>query len=113
VDVFTVLYYLPKNHSRYNLWVYGADIIDECKDRAPEYYWLCCDGTLNMPAVYPIVDFYVRPSRWDGEPRMIAECEVYDIPYYYSEDGKPNVDDILNAIEKARLETSFPESKLC
>lgn len=102
---FNILVYWPEQ-TKYNRWVYGCDIIEEfvekyLGDLTKEFgfisiYW--ANGSLDMSKVYPYIDFYIRPTRHDGEPRMVLECKKNNIPYYYSEDGNPNIEKIRKMI---------------
>lgn len=105
---FNILFYCPPGTDTiFTQWKYGTDILDEVDDyllldsSIPiDYYWILVDGSEDMSKIYPIVDCYVRPSRHDGEPRMVLECKINKIPYYYSEDGNPKVEDIIKFIEE-------------
>ena len=62
--------------------------------------WIRVDGKQDMAKIYPIVDFYLRPNRHDGNPYMIKECEANNIPYYWSKEN-PNIIDAYEAIMMA------------
>jgi hypothetical protein len=96
-DGFNILYYDP-GEGEYSNWVYGIDIIDEIKSRLAGVNWICIDGRQNMKEIFPIVDLYIRPSRHDGAPRILLECEINRIPVIYSEDGRPDADDFIRKI---------------
>ena len=53
------------------------------KELLHDVNWIVVDGTQDMAKVYPIVDFYYRPTRHDGSPYMIRECRANNIPYYW------------------------------
>ena len=53
------------------------------------------NGNDDMELIYPIIDFYARPNRHDGNPRMIRECQINNIPYYHSY-SDPNLTDLIN-----------------
>jgi hypothetical protein len=53
-----------------------------------------------MSEIYSIVDAIVRPSRHDGRPRIIEECKINGILYYYSEDGQPDLEDMSNFVQE-------------
>jgi hypothetical protein len=99
---FNVLVYYPEK-TKFNSWVYGLDIIDELIQRHPEVSWLFADTKLDMEKVYAITDLYLRPSRWDGMPRMILECQELGIPYYWTEDGKPDIEKISRILKSEVL----------
>ena len=100
-DDFNVLYYRGLGGNMpFKNWVYGYDIFKELKEKLPKINFIEVNGEENMSKIYPITDFYIRPNRHDGEPRMIMECEINDIPYYWSEDGKPDIDEIIKQISK-------------
>lgn len=96
-DGFNILYYDP-GEGEYSNWVYGIDIIDEIKNRLSDVNWIRVDGRQNMKEIFPIVDLYIRPSRHDGAPRILLECEINCIPVIYSEDGHPSADDFAAKI---------------
>jgi hypothetical protein len=98
-DGFNVLYYYPQRNTKFNRWLYGADIFSQVKLSLPEVNFIVVDGYADMKKVYPIVDFMIRPTRHDGHPRMVDECELNDIPYYWSTDGEPNVKEIQQTIK--------------
>lgn len=90
---FNVLYYFPSN-TKWNRWLYGYDFFIVVKDILAynqNIRFIVVDGSQDMNKIYPITDFMIRPTRHDGHPRMIDECIINDIPYYYSEDGNPSV----------------------
>lgn len=97
---FNVLYYhpLPNNlgGEKYTRWLYGIDLIEKLEN----FNLVKVDGNQDLSKIYPVIDFYLRPSRHDGAPRMIRECEKNGIPYYYSEDGNPNIEDIKKCLMK-------------
>ena len=101
---FNVLYYLPHTSIAgmgYIRWVYGADVVRDVVFRFihnPNIHFIQVSGSSDMELMYPYIDCYIRPSRHDGCPRMVIECRQNNIPYYYSESGNPNVDDIVKLI---------------
>jgi len=95
---FNILFYCAKgSNKRFKEWVYGKDLVERLKDYG--YNIIEVNGNHDMNEVYPIIDFYVRPNRHDGCPRMIRECEINNIPYYYTHKD-PSFDDMLQAIIK-------------
>ena len=98
---FNLLYYrgIGKNQIFFD-WVYGYDIFLQIK----QYFgtginFIEVNGDQNMAEVYPLIDFYLRPNRHDGNPRMVRECEINNIPYYHSYEN-PNFIKIVNEIKK-------------
>lgn len=101
---FNILYYCPKKP--YNLggykylhWLYGYDIFTQLKCLVNANF-IEVDGTLDLNIIYPIVDLYIRPTRHDGYPRMIDECEINEIPVIKSVNFKPEVEYFVNEINK-------------
>ena len=84
---FNVLYYWSgdKNNPKLWRWIYGYDIYLELKSRLPFVNFILVDGTQDMTQVFPIIDFYLRPNRHDGSARLRRECEIQNIPYYWSQ----------------------------
>ena len=118
-DGFNILYYMPiKPHNlggmKFIKWTYGYDIylnlkiyfgiednmLSGTRHRGIKFIWV--DGNYDMSSIYPTVDLYIRPTRHDGEPRMLMECDINSIPYIYSEDGKPDLQTFINRIEYER-----------
>lgn len=98
---FNVLYYYPGDlgNPKFKRWVYGYDIYKKVK----EYFggrvnWIVVNGSDDMFGTYSVTDFYFRPNRHDGMPKMILECKMLDIPYYWSFKFKPNVEEAVYAI---------------
>ena len=92
------LYYRPKGSNQPFLdWVYGYDIYKQFQRTLSDMNinWFVVDGTDDLSKLYPLIDFYIRPNRHDGNPRMIMECEINNIPYYWSK-SNPNLNDMLN-----------------
>lgn len=89
---FNILYYYPANeyNKKYCQWVYGLDIFTQLCNEIKDVKWIIVDGTQDLSAIYPIVDFYLRPNRHDGHSRMVDECVIQDIPFYWSHDH-PNI----------------------
>lgn len=98
---FNVLYYIPagKKNKKFIDWLYGRDIYEEVKRLLPDVNFFEVNGNVDLAEIYPYIDFYLRPTRHDGAPRMVAECELSGIPYYYSV-SEPKVDDIVREIKK-------------
>lgn len=94
-----IAYYWPKDSGEYQEEVYGVDMVKKLIYFYPQVNWLRLDGTLNMREIYPTLDGYIRPNRHDGGSRLIRECKLNGIPYYRSEDGKPDLDDMCDFVE--------------
>ena len=98
--VFTILYYLPNGGDReFNKWLYGYDIFLRVNQEFPDLNYVVVDGSQCMRYVYPFVDFYLRPNRHDGASRMRRECEIQNIPYYWSQTNS-DADEAINEINK-------------
>lgn len=110
---FNILYYCPiqKNYKFFD-WCYGIDIFHRVKWRFSDnkdvnFFYIT--GEHDMDKVYPYVDFYLRPNRSDGEPRMVMECEALGIPYYWTKENpsyRGAVQKINNELKKWRSENS-------
>jgi len=103
-ELFTVLYYRPVwKDPKFTSWLYGLDIIDAIiKDkRMEDVKFLSVSGNSNMKYVYPYTDFYLRPNRHDGASRMRRECEIQEIPYYWTQ-SNPNIEDAIKAINDVK-----------
>ena len=94
-DGINVLYYHPTGGNQfYKDWVYCWDIIEQIIWQNPGINFICVTGRMDMAKVYPIIDLYIRPSRWDGMPRMILECQELGIPYYWDQSFEPTVEKV-------------------
>lgn len=100
---FNILYYHPKgkNNPKFIKWLYGIDIIEKLKKEITGVNWIRVDGTADMRKIFPITDFYLRPTRHDGASRLRQECEIQEIPYYWSQQN-PDIDKIREEINKCR-----------
>jgi len=100
---FNILYYYPKGkkNKRFIRWLYGMDIIERLRStiKSPRVKWIMVDGSQNMENVFPVIDFYVRPTRHDGASRLRQECKINNIPYYWSQ-TKPSYNKALTTIHK-------------
>lgn len=98
-DTFTVLYYFPTGHDQsFMRWLYGKDIFDEVVSALPKLRYVVVNGKNDMQYVYPYVDFYLRPNRHDGASRMRQECELNNIPYYWTQKD-PSIGDAIKAVK--------------
>jgi len=94
-----VLYYFPRGGDRvFREWLYGYDLFLLLKIEYPHLNFIEVDGTYEMNKIYPIVDFYLRCNRHDGASRMRQECEINEIPYYWSQTD-PDYDAICKALD--------------
>lgn len=99
---FNILYYRGVgSNQKFNDWIYGYDIIFEL--RRMDFNIIEVNGEKDMSEIYPIIDFMVRPNRHDGNPRMIMECKINDIPYYWSKKN-PNIKQIIKQINEISLQ---------
>ena len=98
---FNVLYYLPKGNDRKFIeWLYGYDIFLQVKERYPYLNYIIVDGTYDMRKIYPVTDFMIRCNRHDGPSRIRLECDLNDIPYYWSQTD-PDLNKIIDALQEA------------
>ena len=96
---FNILYYRGiRGDQNFGDWLYGKDIAYELKKWC-EFNIIEVNGKEDMSTIYPIIDFYIRPNRHDGCPRMVRECEINDIPYYHSYEN-PNYNEMIKKIWK-------------
>jgi len=97
---FNVYYFLPagKKNIKFIEWLYGYDIIQVLMKQIDNVNWIRLDGSNNMSKEFPIMDFYIRPNRHDGASRLKQECEINNIPYYWSYEN-PNMENIIELIE--------------
>jgi hypothetical protein len=107
---FNILYYFPKGNFNHNSWLYGWDIYQELKVLFPYANFIEVDGTQDMSQIYPIVDLYIRPNRHDGEPRMVDECKVNEIPFIATLEN-PVVEEFAEQIEKLYNELHKAQNK--
>ena len=104
---FNVLYYRGIGaNQKFNDWVYGYDIFLKVKRMYTDVNFIEVNGGEDMTNVYPIIDFYLRPNRHDGAPRMIMECENNGIPYYWSK-CTPVTNTIIQAINESKNTNSL------
>ena len=96
-----ILYYYPdkKKNKRFNEWVYGKDVFDKVQKHCLGVNWIVLDGNKDIIEAYEIADGVIRPNRHDGMPRMILECQAMGIPYYWSTNFMPQIDEIIEFIE--------------
>ena len=98
---FNVLYYCPKGRNqKFINWVYGWDIYEKAK-KILDVNFIHVDGKQDMNEIYPIVDFYLRPNRSDGRPRIIMECVINNIPYYHTIKN-PDINEVVKKIRQER-----------
>lgn len=101
-DGFNILFHYPINKRPYwnpefINWLYGYDIHLRLKDELKnKVNWILSSGYMDLSTIYPVVDFLLRPTRHDGSARMVQECRINNIPYYWSQQNPD--------YEKARLE---------
>ena len=96
---FNVIYYCPKGGDRkFREWLYGLDLIKEIKLKMPLINFIELDGTHDMSTIYPIADFLLRPNRHDGASRMRQECEIQNIPYYWT-NKNPDINEAIKTIK--------------
>lgn len=93
-----IAYYHPRD-DEFSRWVYGVDLIELLIQRFPQVNWVKLDGTLNPKYFFQSLSAYLRPSRSDGHPRLVAECRENSIPVYWSENRKPNLEEMQKFVE--------------
>ncbi len=111
-DKFNIIYYNPTANVNsikdvgFTRWLYGLDIIEEIKEKmSADIEFIELDGTKDLKDVYPITDMLLRPNRHDGASRMRQECDIQNIPYYWTtKETDFVVDDVINYINKKRDE---------
>lgn len=103
---FNILYYIPGKPAnlggiKFLNWLYGFDIYE----KLTRYFagnsninFIVVTGKMDMNDIYPIIDLYIRPTRHDGNGRMLEECKINDIPYLHSENGNPEVNQFIETI---------------
>ena len=81
-----VLYYKPpRGDLKWRDWLYGIDLIDRLEEEYKGIVnFIVVDQTQDMAKVFPITDLYIRPNRHDGHSRLIRECDIQKIPYYWT-----------------------------
>ena len=94
---FNVFYYSPGD-SVYQRWVYGLDIIEKLIYIFPHFNWVKLDGKIDMKSAFKVMDIYIRPSRWDGFPRLVREAALNDIPVIFSENFDLTVEDCADQL---------------
>ena len=102
LDFFNILYYFPiGGDMEFHKWLYGWDVAETVQNRLIDrnVRFMIVNGNNDMKYVYPYVDFYLRPNRHDGPSRMRMECDINDIPYYWTQKD-PSVEDAIKEIEK-------------
>lgn len=102
-DGFNIMYYVPKdkyNNMLFQRWLYGYDIYEIISEAfSGSVNWILVDGSKDMRWVYPVVDFYLRPNRHDGPSRLRMECDIQEIPYYWTQ-SNPSAKDAIRMIER-------------
>lgn len=97
-DGVNIGYYHPRDDT-YARWVYGIDLIENLMPCYPEVNWIKLDGTLNPKYFFQLLNGYLRPTRYDGWPRLCQECRINDIPFYWSENRQPNLAELCEFVE--------------
>jgi hypothetical protein len=85
-DTVNVLYYKPpRKDLKWRDWLYGIDLIEKLMEEYKgRVNFIGVDQSFDMKHVFPFVDLYIRPNRHDGYSRLIRECDIQGIPYYWS-----------------------------
>ena len=101
-DTFNILFYWPGDRGNAKMWrwIYGYDVFLEIKKKLDtKVFWIIVRGGADLEGIFPRVDFYLRVNRHDGYSRLIDECDIQEIPYYWSR-TEPDIEKALAAIEK-------------
>ncbi len=86
-------------YEEYGRWKFGIDIIDQVKKRTGKWcYFMTVDNSQDMNIIFPLVDCCLLPKRLKGEPRLVSECRINNIPVYY--DTVASVDSCANFLKK-------------
>jgi len=94
-----VLYYKPpRDDVKWRDWLYGIDLIDRLKKEC-DVNFIEVDRSQDMAEIFPIIDLYIRPNRHDGYSRLIRECDVQNIPYYWTHKD-PDYDQLKTNVDK-------------
>lgn len=98
--LFNVLYYKPPQPDiKFRDWVYGVDLIQRLrKEYMKTIQFISVDGEDDMKRIYPLIDMYLRPNRHDGYSRMVRECDIQGIPYYWSHKD-PDYDEMKKILD--------------
>jgi hypothetical protein len=97
-ETVNVAYYHPRDDI-FARWVYGIDFIERLMLLYPQVNWIKLDGTLNPKYFFQALTGHIRPSRSDGHPRLIEECKVHGIPFYWSENCLPDLEEMSKFVE--------------
>jgi len=111
--VVNILYYRSiGSNQKFKNWVYGYDIYKRIKDdlEGNDIRFIEVNGGADLSEIYPYIDFYLRPNRSDGFPRMIMECTSLRIPFYWSCE-EPDVDTAKMMIQLAKYNKERGEEK--
>lgn len=97
-ETVNIAYYHPKDDV-FSRWVYGIDLIEKLITLYPQVNWIKLDGTLNPKYFFQSLNGYLRPSRSDGMSRIVEECKIHSVPYYWSENREPNIAEMSKFVE--------------
>ena len=99
-EEFNVLYYMPhKSDLKWRDWLYGIDLITKLEGQySSPVQFISVSGKDDMRHLYPRIDMYLRPNRHDGNSRMVRECIIQGIPYYWS-DENPSYDEMKKQLD--------------
>lgn len=101
---FNLFYYCPFGEDiEWNKWIYGYDIYLKVKEHFPDINFIESNDwrQFDMAETYPIIDFCLRCNRHDGDARLVRECKIQEIPFYWSYEN-PDFDEIIKSIENAK-----------
>jgi len=96
-----VMYYKPpRKDLKWRDWLYGIDLIEKLKEEYKDKVkFIEVDQSYDMEWVFPDIDLYIRPNRHDGYSRLIRECEIQEIPYYWSHEN-PDYDEMKKKLDE-------------
>jgi hypothetical protein len=101
---FIILYYYPqKRDCEFVRWLYGKDKYEKIKNFLLSIFddiaFYEVDGSQDLEDYYEYTDLLFRPNRHDGDPRMVAECELNRIPVVWTNTDVDNWILVLNILK--------------
>ena len=99
---FNVLFYWAgdRGNAKFWRWIYGLETFHKIKkELGDEVRWIVADGNLDLNEFFPLVDFYLRVNNHDGYSRLIDECDIQGIPYYWNRTD-PDAEEAIATIRR-------------